>query len=143
MIRLTAVVALLVAVVAHAAAQTGPYLFDLPKLYPQVYQLWTQSLPYALEPLPGWLSKFNGTVTPIRDVSSGGTSMKFATTCKPHDCADNIAGVLFDPQQPRIVAVVLMNSKGGTRSVLVLGQMSGAEFSCIQRLIGDHQSVVC
>jgi inhibitor of lysozyme (Ivy) len=133
--RLLAVTVLLSTALAQAVAQTGPYLFDLPKLYSQIFRLWTESLPYAIDPLPDWLSKFNGTVSPIRDVSVGGSAMKFATTCKPHDCADNIAGVLFNPRQPRILAVVLLNSKSGARSMLVIGQMSGAEVSCIQRLI--------
>jgi hypothetical protein len=101
MAKLIAIVGLLAGIVLRVEAQTNaPYLFDVPKLYPQVYQLWSQSLPYAIEPLPDWLSKFNGTVSSIRDVSVGGTPMKFATTCKPHDCADNIAGSCSNYSSP-------------------------------------------
>jgi hypothetical protein len=121
-------------------AQTGPYLSDLPRIYPIAYQVWTQSLPYSVGPLPEWLSTFNGVVTPIRDVTVHGSRMKFGTTCKPHDCADNIAGVLFSPQQTHVVAVAFLKGRNRAPNLLVVGQMSNAEFSCIQRLVKDYRS---
>lgn len=129
--------------VGTAWAQTGSYMSDLPKLYPTTYTLWTQSLPYALGPIPDWLSSFKGVVSPIRDVSVGGVSMKFATTCKPHDCGGNIAGVLFSPQLNRIVALVRLSNKASGSSLMIIGPMTNPEFSCIQRLIDDHQSNQC
>jgi hypothetical protein len=35
-----------------ASAQTGPYISDLPTIYPVAYRIWAQSLPYALGSLP-------------------------------------------------------------------------------------------
>ena len=129
--------------IATPGAQNGPYLSDLPKLYPAAFTLWTQSLPYALGPLPDWLASFKGVVTPLRDVSVGGTSMKFGTTCMPHDCGGNIAGVLFSPQGNRIVALVRLSSKGSASNVLIIGSMTSAEISCVQRLIDNDQDASC
>jgi Inhibitor of vertebrate lysozyme (Ivy) len=126
-----------------AGAQNGPYMSDLPKLYPATYTLWTQSLPYALGPLADWLASFKGVVSPIRDVSVNGTSMKFGTTCMPHDCGGNIAGALFSPPRNRIVAVVRLASKNGGSNVMIIGSMTNAEFACAQRLIDDHESTQC
>ena len=129
--------------VAAAGAQAGPYLSDLPKLYPAAYTLWTQSLPYALGPLPDWLAGLKGVVTPIRDVSVGGVPMKFGTTCMPHDCGGNISGVLFSPQGNRIVALVRLGSKGPASNVMIVGSMTSAEMSCVQRLIDNDQAASC
>ena len=129
--------------VATAGAQDRPYLSDLPKLYPAAYTLWTQSLPYALGPLPDWLAGLKGVVTPIRDVSVGGVPMKFGTTCMPHDCGGNISGVLFSPQGNRIVALVRLGSKGTASNVMIVGSMTSAEISCVQRLIGNDQAASC
>jgi hypothetical protein len=87
--------------VVPASAQNGPYLSDLPKLYPAAYTLWAQSLPYALGPLPDWLAGLKGVVTPIRDVSVGGVPMKFGTTCMPHDCGGQHRGrLVFSAGEP-------------------------------------------
>jgi Inhibitor of vertebrate lysozyme (Ivy) len=125
-----------------ASAQTGPYMSDLPAIYPVAYRIWAQSLPYALGSLPEWLSSLKGVVSPIRDVSVNGSQMKFGTTCM-HDCGDNIAGVLFDARQTRVVAVVRLKGRNQAPNIIVVNQMSSSEFSCIQRLVTDHQSVMC
>ena len=130
-------------VAGTASAQNGSDISDLPKLYPAGYALWQQSLPYALGPLPDWLTSFNGTVTPLRDVSVGGASMKFGTVCKPHDCGGNIAGILYSSQRGRIVALVRLRTKGSGTSLMTIGPISNAEFSCVQRLIDDDQSTLC
>jgi hypothetical protein len=125
------------------SAQNAPYVSDIPKLFPALYVSWTKSLPSELGPLPDWLAKFLGVGSPIRDVSVGGAAMKFATTCKPHDCGDNIAGVLFSPQRNRIVALVRLSSNGPASSLLIVGPMTGAELTCTQRLIDEHDSTRC
>jgi len=145
LIRFT-VLAILAAFSLSGAAlpQTGPYLSDFPKLYPAGYTKWSQSLPYGLGTLPEWLTAFKGVVSPLRDVSVGGAPMKFGTTCKPHDCGGNIAGILYSPQRNRIVGLVRLSAKDFTSSSLLLvGPASSAEFICIQRLLSDHQSIVC
>ena len=124
-------------------AQNQPYLSDLPKIAPGVYAAWKQSLPVGLGSLPDWLTNFQGVVTPIRDVSVGGAPMKFSTTCKPHDCAANIAGVLFSAQGNRVAAVVRLATQGRWPGVLIIGQMNNAEFSCIQRLTDNENARSC
>lgn len=129
--------------VIAASAQGALDLSDLPRAYPAGYALWQQSLPYALGPLPDWLASFKGTVTPLRDVTVGGASMKFGTICKPHDCGGNIAGVLYSPQRNRIVALVRLSTKRSGTSLLTVGPITSAEFSCVQRLIDEDQTTRC
>jgi hypothetical protein len=69
--------------------------------------------------------------------------MKFGTTCMPHDCGDNIAGVLFSPQGKRIVALVRLSSKSSGSNVMIVGSMTSAEIPCVRRLIDDDQSASC
>ena len=133
----------LVGLATGSSAQNGPYIFDIPKLYLAIFQKWTEALPNGIGSISDWLGKLNGTASPIRDISVGGGAMKFGTTCKPHDCAGNIAGVLFPPQQSRIVAVVRLTGKSGVQSLLVMGPVSNSEFACIRRLVDDHQLTVC
>ena len=126
-----------------AQGQTkGPYLFDLPKLYPAAFKLWQQTIPRSMN-FPSWLSKFDGVAAPIRDVTVEGKSMKFSTVCMPHDCGDNEAGVLFSPQQNRIVAVVHMAGQNQAPTVMVIGEMSGPEVACIGRLMHLDNPSTC
>jgi hypothetical protein len=55
----------------------------------------------------------------------------------------NIAGVLFSPQANQIVALVRLSSKSSGSNVMIVGSMSSAEISCVQRLIDDDQSASC
>ena len=119
---------------APTAEAKPVYLFDLQQKFPAVFDLWQKSIPRSVD-WPNWLSKFDGVSGPLRDVAVGGKSMKFATVCMPHDCGDNIAGVLFS--STRIVAVVHMTGTNQTPTLMVVGQMSGPEFACMQTLIGD------
>lgn len=124
-------------------AQGAPYMFDLPKLHPATHRAWVQSLPDQLGRLPEWLTIFKGVASPIRDVSVNGVSMKFGTSCMPHNCGSIIAGVLFSPQRNRIAGLVRLGGAGPGSSLMIVGSMSSTEFSCIQRLIDDHQSNLC
>jgi hypothetical protein len=125
-----------------ALAQNGPYLSDMPKMFPTAYANWSKTLPYAIKP-DDWLAKFKGVVSPIRNISLEGRQLKFGTVCVPHDCGDNIAGVLFTPAQDRIFALVNLNSQNGTRTTMLIGQMNGQEISCLRKLIDDDQLTVC
>jgi hypothetical protein len=127
----------------QAQAETPAYLFDLPTLYPNAFRLWQQSMPYAIDP-PDWLSKLDGTGTPIRDVTIGGQPFKFATVCMPHACGDNVAGVLFTAEQTRIVAVVhMVGSKQTVPIVMAIGHISGQEFGCVEKLLDDDTVAIC
>ncbi len=119
-----------------------PYLSDLPKLYPTAFANWTKSLPYAIR-LADWLTKLNGVESPIRDVTLHGVRFKFGTVCVPHDCGDNIAGVLFTPRQDRIVAVVQMHGQNAAPTIMTIGQMNNDEFACIRRFTDENQLAAC
>ena len=123
-------------VASSASAQSGPYISDIPKLFPRAYANWKKALPYAIKP-GDWLLKLKGVTSPIRDVSVSGAPMKFGTICVPHDCGDNIAGILFTPQQDRIVALVQLNSESRTPVFMMIGKMSSLEMACLQPLLGD------
>jgi hypothetical protein len=69
--------------------------------------------------------------------------LKFGTVCVPHDCGDNIAGVLFTPQQDRIVAVVELHGQNATPTMMVIGRMSNDEFTCVRRFIDDGNLSAC
>jgi hypothetical protein len=131
------------ALTVGAHAQSGTYLSDLPRLYPAVYSTWTQSLPDALGTIGEWLRTFRGVATPVRDVAIHGLPMKFATTCVPHNCGGNIAGILFSPQRSRIIAVARLTGRNQSPTVMVIGQMTNAEFACMQRLIDNDQLPGC
>jgi hypothetical protein len=125
-----------------AAAQGGPYLSDMPKLYPVAFANWTKTLPYAIKPTD-WLARLDGVVTPIRDVRVHGVPMKFGTVCVPHDCGANIAGVMFTPRQDRVVALVRLNSDNNSQTVMLVGPMNGAEIGCLEKLIDDGDLNAC
>ncbi|OLF53546.1 lysozyme inhibitor [Pseudomonas chlororaphis] len=44
---------------------------------------------------PSWVSKAEGTATPVEKVSAGGSHFTVGHMCKPHDCADNQLIVVF------------------------------------------------
>lgn len=127
-----------------AHAQGGTYLADLSKAYPAAYALWQQTLPYAIGALPEWIAKLSGVTTPIRDVTVHGVPMKFGTTCLPHDCGGNQAGILFTPRQDRIVGLVELSSrKDLNQTIMIIGPMSNEEYACVRRLLANNDLAVC
>ena len=81
------------------AAPTGPYLFDVVKK-PAYARALTNLL--SARGLRSWTralvrTRRNYVGTPIQLVSLGGTAYELFTACKPHECADSRAAVLFAP----------------------------------------------
>jgi hypothetical protein len=140
--RTALVVLSLICIQPIASAASGVYISDMPRQYPRAYNMWTNSLPYTLG-LGDWLVKLNGVVSPIRDVTVQGTRLRFGTVCVPHDCGDNIAGILFAPQGERVMAVVQMVGHNGSPVVMVVGRVSDAEYVCIRRLVADDGLSTC
>ena len=142
-----AMAALMTAPIVHSAfsaagAQSGPYTSDLPKQFPTAFARYQGILPYALN-LPDWLTKLNGVVSPLRDISLAGTQLKFGGVCVPHDCGGNIAGILFTPRQDRVFSRVELSSPSGAQTIMLMGPMSGAEIACLQKLIREYNLNVC
>jgi hypothetical protein len=81
-----------------AAAQEGPYLFDLLK-QPSYLSAWKAML--KGETVPAWVANyaktFDGPSTPAKDVPVGGETYTLGWVCKAHDCGDNQLYVLFSP----------------------------------------------
>ncbi|MCB2254438.1 inhibitor of vertebrate lysozyme family protein [Pseudomonas chlororaphis] len=78
-----------------AAASAEQYLPELVSKAPYK-QAYAQMLAF-----PSWVSKAEGTATPVEKVSAGGKSFTVGHMCKPHDCADHQLIVVFsaDGQQ--------------------------------------------
>jgi hypothetical protein len=65
------------------------------------------------------------------------------TNSLPHDCGDNMAGILFAPGGERVMAVVQMVGHNGSPVVMVVGQVSNAEYVCIRRPVADDTLSTC
>ena len=94
--RIAVLVALMSATAAHGAE---PYLFELLKQEP--YRTSWEVLFSAETNIPDWVvvfsDKYDGVATPSRIVRLNGADYRFASVCKPHDCAGNELNVLFGP----------------------------------------------
>ncbi|MBJ2244831.1 Ivy family c-type lysozyme inhibitor [Pseudomonas haemolytica] len=77
---------------------------------------------------PTWVSKAQGTASPVEKVSAEGKSFTVGHMCKPHDCADNQLIVVFNAD--------------GTKSwgLLATRPADGEAFS--KQLLGNPDSVV-
>ena len=115
---------------------------DIPTHFTKVFTRWTATLPQAIG-LNDWLTKLDGTASPLRDITLGGTQLKFGTVCVPHDCGQNVAGLLFTPNDDRIVALVKLSSVNGAPTTMLIGQMTNPEASCLQSLLEDNLLAAC
>jgi hypothetical protein len=81
-----------------AAAQQGPYLYDLLGDDPYL-AAWNEML--AGEDVPDWVagyaSDFNGPTSPSSEVPIRDEVYTLTWVCKAHDCGDNQLYVLFAP----------------------------------------------
>ncbi len=77
---------------------------------------------------PTWVSKAQGTASPVEKVSAEGESFTVGHMCKPHDCADNQLIVVFNAD--------------GTKSwgLLATRPADGEAFS--KQILGNPDSVV-
>lgn len=77
---------------------------------------------------PAWVSKAQGTATPVEQVSADGKNYTVGHMCKPHDCADNQMIVVFNAD--------------GTQSwgLLATRSAEGAEFD--KQWLGNPDKVV-
>ena len=77
---------------------------------------------------PSWVSKAQGTASPVERVSVEGKSFTVGHMCKPHDCADNQLSVVF--------------SADGTKSwgLLATRSVDGKAFN--KQLLGNPDSVI-
>lgn len=70
----------------------------------------------ALGPLgrTPWLAQMNGPAPDLSRQTIGGVSYTVAAICKPHDCGDNSAVVLYDAAQGRVYGLVNQRNKQQT-----------------------------
>lgn len=134
-----------------ADAPHSNYTFQMKALYPAAYALWMRSLPEDVV-LPPWLKTFNGVTTPVRPIVVDGNAMIFAWACKPHDCGDNHVNILMSADQARVVALVMLAAPGRRlpdgsyerpRSLMLIGQPSPSELTCLRALEGEPDRKSC
>lgn len=77
---------------------------------------------------PSWVSKAQGTATPVENVSVGGKTFIVGHMCKPHDCANNQLSVVF--------------SEHGQKSWGLLATRSADGKTFIKQLLGNPDSIV-
>ena len=62
---------------------------------------------------PGWVSKAQGTASPVERVSVEGKSFTVGHMCKPHDCADNQLSVVFNADGTKSWGLLATRSADG------------------------------
>ena len=77
---------------------------------------------------PSWVSKAQGTASPVETVSADGKRFTVGHMCKPHDCADNQLIVVFNTD--------------GTKSWGLLATRSEDGKAFNKQLLGNPDSVV-
>ena len=77
---------------------------------------------------PSWVSKAQGTASPVERVSVEGKSFTVGHMCKPHDCADNQLSVVFNAD--------------GTKSWGLLATRSADGEAFNKQLLGNPDSVI-
>ncbi|MFC6299582.1 lysozyme inhibitor [Pseudomonas sp. CCM 7893] len=77
---------------------------------------------------PSWVSKAQGTASPVEDVKADGKTFTVGHMCKPHDCANNQLIVVFNAD--------------GTKSWGLLATRSGDGEAFNKQLLGNPDSVV-
>lgn len=77
---------------------------------------------------PSWVSKAQGTASPVEDVTADGKTFTVGHMCKPHDCADNQLSVVF--------------SADGTKSWGLLATRSADGKTFNKQVLGNPDSVV-
>ena len=122
--------------IAEKKSAADPYLFDLPETWPVLMENWSSILPS--EAIVGnWITELSGVSTPIRKVKIAGKKLKYGWICKPHECYNNQAGVLFNPDTGYIVSVAQIWTASGALAVILLGEPTKEEIYCIKKLMED------
>lgn len=105
-----------------ASATAEQYLFDIANKAPYK-QAYAEMLSF-----PSWVSKAQGTASPVKEVMADGKTFTVGHMCKPHDCADNQLSVVF--------------SADGKKSWGLLATRSADGKAFSKQLLGNPDSVV-
>ncbi|MES2841183.1 MAG: Ivy family c-type lysozyme inhibitor [Pseudomonadota bacterium] len=76
-----------------------------------------------------WLARMDGPATELKPESVAGTTYTLAAFCKPHDCGDNNAVLLYDAPQARVYGFVHMAGRN-----TVVGSPPGPLMAELNRL---------
>jgi hypothetical protein len=120
------------------ASEAQPFTFQVPKLYPAVGSKWREELAGNTAMLDDWLYNLKGVSVPLQHVTVAGKPLIIGAVCKPADCGDNRAAILFAASGNRVVGIVALRS-----SSRVVGSPSVAETRCLNRFISNGDIAGC
>ena len=86
---------------------------------------------------PDWVSKAQGTATPVEIVSADGKDFTVGHMCKPQDCADNQLSVVFSDDGKKAWGLLATLSTDGTT---FNKQFLGNPDSVVERLLNESFS---
>ncbi|NMY04599.1 lysozyme inhibitor [Pseudomonas sp. WS 5059] len=89
--------------------------------------------------LPSWVSKAQGTASPVEKVSADGKSFTVGHMCKPHDCADNQLSVVFSADGKKSWGLLATRSADGkTFNKQVLGNPDSVVEGLLNKSFSDN-----
>jgi hypothetical protein len=100
-----------------------------PPGYEAAYRAYRASLTPAQRRI-AWLD-FDGVISPPQPIQIGGRPALWTSSCKPHDCGDNIV-IVFLPDRQHAMSVVYMN---GTGRPYLAGGAGPRELACVKALL--------
>lgn len=88
---------------------------------------------------PSWVSKAQGTASPVEKVSADGKSFTMGHMCKPHDCADNQLSVVFSADGKKSWGLLATRSADGkTFNKQVLGNPDSVVEGLLNKSFSDN-----
>ena len=88
---------------------------------------------------PSWVSKAQGTASPVEKVSADGKSFTVGHMCKPHDCANNQLSVVFSADGSKSWGLLATRSaKGDTFNKQLLGNPDKVVAALLEKSFSDY-----
>lgn len=88
---------------------------------------------------PSWVSKAQGTASPVEKVSADGKSFTVGHMCKPHDCANNQLSVVFSADGSKSWGLLAIRSaEGDTFNKQLLGNPDKVVAALLEKSFSDN-----
>ena len=88
---------------------------------------------------PSWVSKAQGTASPVEKITTDGKSFTIGHMCKPHDCADNQLTVVFNADGTKSWGLLATRSADGEAfSKQWLGNPDSAVQALLNKSFSDN-----
>ena len=88
---------------------------------------------------PSWVSKAQGTASPVEKVSADGKSFTVGHMCMPHDCANNQLSVVFSADGSKSWGLLATRSaEGDTFNKQLLGNPDKVVAALLEKSFSDN-----